>query len=329
MFEENHVKKVPENKTEVTTYEDGEVDARWGNGSNSTTKLHQVLVDKGKEYLKADEKKNLSLNENQMKALKNGSIYPDSGQGDLSHEYAHGRRCTNWIASYIYLTAMAKKMKNSTDTFTAPTGNEVFGKGTFTSMISLMKGDITFSKIKYKGRLQAWDYHSHILKDCGYASSSKSAKAILRSLFIYGIALHDLTDTFAHATYTIDKKKIVHPKYYNAHKNTTSNIYNGADTKTVCERRWTDAVYASKELIRHVIDGKQGQIADFYPNDYRKWKTRQTKGSRNYLLHRVAEKAYAINNSNFYMDTAFYNVDYRSFVKKENKHDKDDEPNED
>lgn len=333
-YEEDSERVMPENENEIETYSDGEksleadnnVSARWGSAGGG----HKTLMDFGISKLKSGK-----FTSAEVTALKNGSVYPDAA--NLSHECYHGRRTTNWIASYKYLTAMAKKMRTSYTSFSQPTGQDVFGKGTFTSIVSIMKSDIKFDKVYWNskdeparssseanwkswyssGTYKDWG-DAKILRDCNY-SALKAAKnnaqiAKLKSLFIYGLALHDLTDTFAHAAYTTNKSpyvKIVHKADVQtaAQKKQQSPYVTDADNPSDYPNRWLDSKYASAELVRHAAEGKEGQIVDFEPNDYR---VNGTGKARGYYLHRITEKACAIKDSNTYRK-AFASIDCASF----------------
>ena len=119
-------------------------------------------------------------------------------------------------------------------------------------------------------------------------------RGAMKSLFVYGIALHNVTDTFAHASYghvgdnrSNPIRPIVHEKEYNSH--TTSSI-NGADLSGVAPNRWADSQYASKKVVNKAVAGARGKISDFDPED--------TTKNRLYYLSNLSNKAKKIDGNN-------------------------------
>lgn len=75
------------------------------------------------------------------------------------------------------------------------------------------------------------------------------------SLFIYGLALHNLTDIFAHSSFqpgstTGSWSRIIHA--------------DGADNIDVVPGRYSCASYISKLLVEHIIKKEVGSINDFF-----------------------------------------------------------------
>ena len=326
-FQEKNSCDIPVNNNDIITYEDGEVSANWGNNDDNISQ-HELMMKYGIE-------KNVnSLTKYEITALKKGAVYPD--RGNLSHRYCHGRRGSNWIASYIYLTALAQRLRNSTTSLVYPTGNEVFQSGKFTSIISIIKSDITFDKVffsesgdskvkdnafddwhknKSTSKMIDWS-NNRILGECGYSSFSSSNNrveiAMLKSLFVYGLALHDLTDTFAHAAYMDDTDdpskivKIIHHEGDDDDDDDDKKIKSkpGADSPDVAPWRFKDAKFASIDVVSRALKGQKGEIVDFAPHELDK--------KRGYYLHRILEKAYAIDGVKH--DKYFKKIDFKSFT---------------
>ena len=299
--------EIQKNDNTVDTASDDEVAASWGtmkDGSNG----HEKLVTLGKKD--AD----VSLTNEEIRAIKRGAVYPD--KADLDHNCFHGRRCSNWMAPYKYITVIAKRLGKTYGSLTYPTEREVFPKGSFSSQISTIRKTIQYNRVYYdkNGADKYLDWsHTKILGDCNYAdykSQGNAAKmAKLKSLFVYGLALHELTDTYAHSAFVKRDgtyKKIVHENdvLTAAQKKSVGPHIIGADDSTVVKERWADARNAASNLIAKAVKCESGVIKDFAPS--------VTDKARGYYLHRPIEKAYQIDPSDTYKK-AFKYIDYASF----------------
>ena len=77
-----------------------------------------------------------------------------------------------------------------------------------------------------------------------------------KSLYIYGLALHILTDTFSHSSFEPNSeavggwKRITHA--------------GGADKIKYIPQRYSCATYISNLLIEHIIKKETGSVADFF-----------------------------------------------------------------
>jgi len=290
--------------------EEGEMNASWD------TDDHLWLV----SYWTEDNENN-TLSARCVQALKNGAVYPDAA--GLGRIY-HGGRSLNWIASYKYITAVAQALRTSHQSFAYPDWDDVFDYNSFESIMSAVQHDINMNRDQvYNNRndpdvlgsigYKNWS-ETRILGNCNYGELMElehyAAVARLKSFFVYGIALHDLSDTFCHATYVYEDniyKKIVHDGTPN---NPQQNQYigeddyiTGAHDKSVASYRWTDCKYASEKLIDHAVHGTVGRVSDFEPH--------VLYVDRGYYLHKIVDKAYAIKHSSNYIAN-LSPIDYNS-----------------
>lgn len=285
--------QVGNNTASIDTFSDEEVqlEARWRSDE------HLVLVTYWTEDYVADG----VLSERCVKALKKGAVYPDVGQ--LESTIYHGARKANYLASYKYITALAKTMRTSYNSRIYPTRTNGLEKETFDTICNAVNRDITFDKIMYEGGYVDWN-HNRVLGECDYnrlySAGKTTAIARLKSFFIYGIALHALSDTYSHASYMKVNgvyMKIVH------HDSVEGKSVLGAHEKEVAPKRWVDCVYAAQKLIDKAVAGKAGIISDFAPH---------VEGAdRGYYLDQIIDKAYAIKSSSTYK-TLFQYIDYNS-----------------
>lgn len=310
---ENDVEKIPQNDSEVVTFADGEVNASWGSEGGG----HTTLANYGLDHTKSGK----SLDNDEKEALKKGAVYPDD-VGNLTHKYAHGSRKTNYIASYIFLTALAQKYRLNSEKLVKPIAKDVFGRGGFSDLAALIKDDFYYSTIyrhkttdahiKTEDEWQKWNKarepvywtDNKTLGDCHYNNKTKPQQAKLKSLFVYGIALHDLTDTFAHSSYGYKNDDIAKPVYPIVHsdtyKNHKSNSINGADNPGVASKRWEDSQYMSKKVINKAVANALGKVSDFYPED--------TSKSMKYFIHNINNKAADVDGKSSHSELKYINV---------------------
>jgi len=287
----------------------GEVTASWGTEeleNGTTINLHKLLVDCGIDLEEA------SFSDQETGVLKAGAVYPDKGALDPEVPY-HGRRHKNWIASYKYITAVAKAVRFCNGNLTYPSASDVLGSNSnyYLTEVGKIQTDFTLAYVMYykdnpNGEQKTWPFvmQKGGITITGFDSLSQSVQLYLKSLFIYGVALHDLTDTFAHAAYAEAESGAVQPIVHDGPEYVAGQNLKDADTRADYPKRWTDAKYASQKLIQAAVAGVRGKIIDFAPH--------VTDASRGYYLQAPKDKACTLNNTTT-NQTIFYYIDYGSY----------------
>lgn len=212
----------------------------------------------------------------QNKNVQKGARFPDTkkyvefyGKEEKDNKYIfcgmknnpwwHGYHKTNYVATYIYETRLANQIKYS--------GNLVIPDGLSGNVKNAIDEDMAFLK-KHWG-------------DAEVLGSSNTTNGTKRA-FVWGMAIHNLTDAFAHSTFVLDAqdKKWVHLVHNkeNAYKNKAE--YACADDITRFSDRWQDArraVYAAMcqydksvhpsgtyQEFRYVQDSTSYKLGDIY-----------------------------------------------------------------
>ena len=313
---------------------DGEAHANWGTWPldvpyDQRINLHEQLVDLGIEL------EGLELSGAEVGALKAGAVYPDKADLEKTVPY-HGRKTKNWFTTHKYITVMAQAFRNHSGGGSINYPNSVTLLGTnhySTNMAAVIKHDFKRTQVyNYKQnnaynnnvsstiRYYSWSEPFIITDSDGNTSTkhyllsegtigedldllSATEQLYLKSLFIYGVAIHNMTDTFAHASYgkigNSDVIPIVHSVVDYTH-------ILGADDKTVRPKRWIDAKYATQRVIVRAINGTAGVIKDFQPH--------VTDASRDYWLHAPIDKANVINPNSTYSVFNYINCKHYSLA---------------
>ena len=292
---------VPENNENVPTYDDDDVwvEARWGSTGHDDLFTQASNGAGASSYMSQDA----------LTAMKRGGTYSDkpkytsgSNQGDnVFAIFWHGQYNTanyssvNYIACYRYITKLAKYGGDHTAYSNGVPGLEYKNK---------MDEKISASQIR--GTDNAWiGWGNHFVmgndpNNSGYLySGSASRKLTLRQCFIYGMAIHQLTDSFAHSAYSSKSSsgRIVHPN---------------ADNATVCPKRYQDAKAGAQRTINTYINFKNnggsgiGGINAYAPAS-------ANQGSaEGYYLANVTNYAIAANSGNNSSDftTWFQYINY-------------------
>ena len=212
-YKENKEAELKENKKKVFVFENtGCVEGSWS----------------GKDHENAVPSSNANV--------KLGARFPDTKtyketkekyrfRGMLDNPWWHGYETTNYVAAYIYITQLANKMQYSG---TVPLPDGLSGK---------VKGEIDADMAVLE---KYWS------KELNGNSVSKKAKRD----FVWGMAIHTLTDTFAHSAHIWGKGdgKWVHLVHDQKNAYRKNPDYVGADDITKYPDRWEDArraVYAA------------------------------------------------------------------------------------
>lgn len=220
---------IEENEREVLSFEDVDhVEGRW------KKEAHEAGII------------NSSLTKSEIVVLKKGTAFPDRCEDTLKlsdHPFWHGgyKNETNYISSYIYATRMAVALKkgNSTNSAANPIGLK---DGYKKSMLKAV------NNLNWSGLLP---------------SVSKKNKC----LFVWGMAIHDAMDVYAHSTcgringvwQHLDHPKKIAPKSKNG-------LADRTDSKAF-PQRYATAVKVAKKSLNTYVSGKTGNVHDFVPKD--------------------------------------------------------------
>lgn len=192
-----------------------------------------------------------SLSSTAIAIIKKGCIYQDYDSSGLSgmgpNPLWHGYWCmldssanyvysSNYMAGFIYLTKLALNGGNNTGVSFPTTADSRDS--------AAMLGKITTSAINGV----AWT-NSYIL------SSTYTNNATNRGYFLWGMAIHTITDTYAHSTYTYDKA--TNTWTYLSH---TAGVADDVNTRP---SRYTSAKGAALNVINDIYTGSAGGTDDY------------------------------------------------------------------
>ena len=198
-----------------------------------------------------------SFTNKEIKAFKRGAVYPDNKKsgcisGDLNKNEWHGRHTQNYLADYIYATRIALHYGD-------------------TSKAKKVKGQRDDTKNRMAKLITVKGVNGHpwseLIKD--YPSNNNSAEAKrLRQIFLYGMAMHIATDTYAHSAWVEDKDK---PGYYyqlvHYGEQEPYKMNNFADDPTKCENRFKCAQDTAYMVYANCMNKDEGDIDDFFVVD--------------------------------------------------------------
>lgn len=167
------------------------------------------------------------------------------------------RSCSNYVFAYIYLTEIAKgvaagkspsSISNSVSTTCIDASSCDLSPNCTALTVANIKNKFTSTGIKKE------DATGNSTATMAWATllGSNVVNNKNKSLFIYGMALHVVTDTFAHSTYQLENgkwKRIDHPN---------------ADTITVVSNRLTCTSSISKCVVSHILKNEVGSVTDYY-----------------------------------------------------------------
>jgi len=258
------------NDSEILAFENIDyVEGSWG------PKTHQELANASRSGSGAQ------LSTQGRKILKAGAVAPDNFFPNMSYyPELHGYTArqpggnheyySNYVFAYLYLTEIAVGIKKKYDprkaphTFTASCVSDYCNqKHTEGWCIEQMKNQIN-SLFTDNGLDQgkgpntesgpeSWD---SIMKNLQVENNEQN-----RSIFVYGFALHTITDLFAHSSCDENGKTITHD--------------NGADNRNILPNRYECAKLISQYLIEHIKRAEKGSLNDFLQVAYNKDETSQ------------------------------------------------------
>lgn len=230
---------IPENDEAVEIFDGIEDDSAYVEGRWVKTR-HQDLVTNGA--------KNDGLTTTELNILKEGAVYPDSAKSgmnglDDNAEYHGGYidiggNDTNYISCYEFVTRIALNNGN------ASTINRSTIKGLGQASYEWIKWD-------FEGKGAGEVTWNKIFSDLNVSNTNKNKK-----YFTWGIALHILSDTFAHKTYRKSDNKMI------VHSNPSSNQILGADDTAIVKGRWVVAKHAVDYSIDCLLTNNYGDCAE-------------------------------------------------------------------
>lgn len=252
-------------------------------------KDHYYLANVGIDYANANAEMT-SISAVAARAYKAGAVAPDKRH--MSSQF-HGAIKSNYITSYRFITKIATR-----DGDTAGITKGVTGQP-----------DTAFRKIKEQISLNGIvegekDPKNYLVRNVSWEeaigtdySGSDTRKAKLRRIFIYGMALHAITDTFAHDAYVMNGSSMVRLE----HGPKDGSPEWGADDPDVYENRFKDAQKAARKVIIAYNDTVIGGLTDFAPVD--------TQNGRGYYLGELMNCAWKAN-----YDTDYYTEKYLTSI---------------
>ena len=239
---------IKENTMVVETYEDVDyVKGRW-EGKNG----HMILVSNAiSEY-------DIEMSEEEIAIFKLGAVYPDTvfkvdddKDNKNGHLNWHGGFKVNYIANYRFATKVAKHAGDKTNCTKA--------KGQTTECYNQMQR--MFKEKIYNANWESIICGDLVGKKRYYYSSlgnDNDKKREWRQLFLYGMASHIVTDTFAHSAYCRCGKDGSLVKVTDAHPKLD-------DDPTQHKTRFSDAQEAMSEVILNYVCNITGSEIDFSP----------------------------------------------------------------
>lgn len=209
------------------------VEGRW------TKEQHREFFDKA------------SVSVNNLNVLKMGATENDTNllQGMEDNPRWHGLYekkngdSVNYIIAYLYLTKVASAVGK--------------GKGFNIDVPDYMKkAKENMSKNLTSNGVNGKTWRNALI--------SNTVNNKNKMLFIYGMALHVITDVYSHSTYDLDLKYISHKKNKNGQMM--------CHCKNVCSNRYECATEAAQNLINKMMSSSVGSVSDFKLKVYNKGK---------------------------------------------------------
>lgn len=240
-----------QNTADVVTYDENNfVTGTW------TGTHHKSIVDYGSS--------GCGLTSNQLTVLKTGAVWSDREASGLKgmtaypefHGYYQG---ANFLASYIYLTRVAAQSGNPVSYSYTPSGmhniftNETVNGVSYTTASSIIKS--------------AWNTYNN-----NRTTANKQNYDTYVKLFIYGMAIHQASDIYAHSSYKQFKDGIYRRvKHNNDFTNDQGLAINGydADNINIPGLRYTSAKQVAKATLSHYKNKHStGYVSDFALSTY-------------------------------------------------------------
>lgn len=278
----------------IFSEEEVQAEALWKEGGDAedAKRGHRFLAITGVNYANA----NLtSISATAAEAYKKGAVAPDN----YSMSRLHGEIESNYITSYRLVTQIATK---DGDTSTITHGVKGQPQTAYEGIIEQfsLQGIVQGKKVRKNNPLPIKNVSWAEVIGSDYTGSD-ARKAKLRRIFIYGMALHAITDTFAHDAYVWYNNKMQRIE----HESGQGSDVLEADSANQYPNRFEDAKKAARKVIMAYNDTAIGGLTDFAPVD--------TQNSRGYYLGELltcAKKAKYAGFTDEYLASIFGNLTY-------------------
>ncbi len=269
-------------REEVETFEEvAYVEGRWGPDN------HVKLMEEGINTVG-------SFDETEIKLLKAGAVHPDKNEairgGHFPEWHGHaeakyGTYDTNYISNYIFATKIALVNGNTADLQPV--------KGMAQQCYDRMMGVVSTTGI---GDV-SWKTIISSTAGLDYAGQSAATKKKWRRTYLYGMAVHIITDVFAHNCYyeTPDGEMIYLDHSGNGWADNAKFPY-PQDTNQFYSNRFICAGKVAFQATARCKAGKAGKPIDFYPKGYEDsyWK--------GFFIFRIYEYAVQVDPDGKYMN---------------------------
>ena len=230
---QNETIKVSNNTESLETYDDVEyVEGRWSKNKHMELAGLGSFTGTDLAVLKIGAK----LQDEEVYGFYGMKLHPEFHGYYTSEEAAVNYGPVNYISSYILMTKIAEAYRNGK--YSDPANVRGLADFAYNKICSIIGSGIT---------TDSWNY---ILS--GYSKSKRN-----KSLIVYGMALHQATDVFAHSSFTSGGKYINHKTY------TNGKSVSDADDPEYCGNRIKCARAVAKNLLVHCANGTQGNVSDF------------------------------------------------------------------
>ncbi|MDE7327561.1 MAG: S8 family peptidase [Lachnospiraceae bacterium] len=204
-----------------------------------------------------------------LEVFKLGAVAPDnyfSGMyrnsewhGQEKHKDANTEYHSNYVFAYLYLSEIAKATLEGK----SPLGvNSIFSLncmdtntcGQKSNCVSLIKTNLAGKFVSVGMKVYDSDT-GNFVRNATWSEllGGRIVSDRNKGLYIYGLALHTITDAFAHSSY-VDGERITH----------TASWDTNADSATYIGNRYNCAKLMAQQLIGHVINMDRGDLKDFY-----------------------------------------------------------------
>ena len=238
-------KEIPENEDALETFDENYVVGSWTSKGHEDALANETMTTEGMTVVKlggiAADQPDYKLTGMKKYPQLHGYFYELGDDGE-------SRIYSNYMASYIYLTQMAlgfPNTKTNSNTYTKPT------KPSFMTDYDYNKINGIATATKFGG--VSW---SKIFADKGIAETDKNKR-----LFMYGVALHTVTDLFAHST-TI-KGADGTWKYITHATNADGDAIPDADDNDYYPNRFTCTKRMTSEVVKRIKRNTKGSLEDF------------------------------------------------------------------
>lgn len=237
------------------------------------------------------------LSDAAIAVVKLGAIAPDTyfsgmttnpewhGYSKYHPSYGSWQYYSNPIYSYIYITEIAAAMEQETSPINAP--------HTITaSCIDICSCNNDNCLTRVRANING-KFNENNLVSASWATllGSNTNNARNRSLFVYGMAMHTITDMFAHLVYDENGVLIQHGP----------NNQGGADDPTVCPDRYEVAKFMCRYLIADIKRARAATLSDFLP-------VATEVGKYDFTLHYFNKYVKAINAAYYNSNKAVFDA---------------------